>query len=167
MSTVSAGERKVLLFNWKWWEHAQHLPVGSKHLAANMLKEQGQQGHPCLLWETWGLQYQHRIFTSHSRWVTVFAYPGLPFTPPLHPAPRAERAGVVLHLCSYFELTFRVSLRFISLFSSISSCSLRAVENDRIKWYTCSTGKQRILQTVSELFEMVQTHHSPGSLDSR
>lgn len=31
-----------------------------------------------------------------------------------------------------FGLTFRVSLRLISLFSSISSCSLRAAENERL-----------------------------------
>lgn len=44
-------------------------------------------------------------------------------------------ASVSLHLQSYFRLTFRVSLRFISLFSSISSCSLRAAEIKR-SWFT-------------------------------
>lgn len=41
----------------------------------------------------------------------------------------ALRSGVGLHLWTHFGLTFRVSLRFISLFSSISSCSLRAAKN--------------------------------------
>lgn len=49
---------------------------------------------------------------------------------PLHlcfSPPHAGKASVCF--CTfwiYFRLTFRVSLRFISLFSSISSCSLRA-----------------------------------------
>lgn len=48
--------------------------------------------------------------------------------PPL----KASRSGVSSHLGRRFGLTFRVSLRLISLFSSISSCSLRAAENERL-----------------------------------
>lgn len=48
------------------------------------------------------------------------------------PPPNAWTSSEGSHLCGYFGLTFRVSLRFISLFSSISSCSLRAAENEMI-----------------------------------
>lgn len=48
------------------------------------------------------------------------------------PPPKITYQMWVLHLWRYFGLTFRVSLRLISRFSSISSCSLRAAENEKL-----------------------------------
>lgn len=113
LSNTSAGELKVLFFNWKWWEHAQHHPMGLQSLASNTLKGQGQQGQQCLL-----TRFHRSPQMSHC-----------------HSFCLSWPTSVGLHLWSYFGLTFRVSLRFISLFSSISSCSLRAAENE-FKSYT-------------------------------
>lgn len=103
-------------------EHARHLPVRSQDLAANMLKSQGQQGHGCppgdLSGTTTGLNHP-------GLWLLTTDESLCLFTPSdnLHPPPP--------HCVVIFGLTFLVSLRLISLFSSISSCSLRAAENDR------------------------------------
>lgn len=103
---------------------AWHLPVGSENLAATCWRIARTWASPGELHATrTSLQ---RTLTSHYRWVTVHVCLSRPIADPLrHPR-------VSLHLWSYFGLTFRVSLRLISLFSSISSCSLRAAENDRV-----------------------------------
>lgn len=55
--------RKCYSLIWQGWEHAQHLPMGSKSLASNMLKGQGQQGHQCLLREPEQYQHQAHAYT--------------------------------------------------------------------------------------------------------
>lgn len=55
--------RKCYSLIWQGWEHAQHLPMGSKSLASNMLKGQGQQGHQCLLREPEKYQHQAHAYT--------------------------------------------------------------------------------------------------------
>lgn len=66
--------------------------------------------------------------------------------PPL----KAPTSGVRLRLRRRSGLTFRVSRRLISRFSSISSCSLRAAENERVSARTYKpspgTSKKRSLK---------------------
>lgn len=122
--------------------------MGSKDLAANMLEGQGQQGRQRLLGETRELQHQaacNRLDPkllaandSLSQCLFILANS--------LPPPNAPRSSVGLHLWSYFGLTFRDSLRFSSLFSSISSCSLRAAENERMLDCECK------LWTVYKMF---------------
>lgn len=84
---------------------------------------------------SWGSEYYnnrpvtYNTPTSHCRraTVTVFVYP----RPTIYPLRMLWDEVWVCTFWSYFGLTFRVSLRLISLFSSISSCSLRAAENER------------------------------------
>lgn len=109
-------------------EHAQHLPVGSQDLAANTLKGQGQRGHGCppgdLSGTTTGLNHP-------GLWLLTTDESLCLFTPSDNLPPRCVVIQCGFATLAIFGLTFLVSLRLISLFSSISSCSLRAAENDR------------------------------------
>lgn len=121
---VSRWAEPTTACNLRWWGHAQHLATWSTNLAGDVLK--GDKG----ICVSRGSEYNnkpvvYKSLPSRYTWVIAFLSNNLP---PL----KASRSGVSLRLWHRFRLTFRVSLLLISLFSSISSCSLRAAENERL-----------------------------------
>lgn len=121
---------------------------GSEDLAANVPKGRGQQGHLCLPGIRVLQQQQQRACNIQD---SDFSLSLCLFISSSHlPPTNISRSSVGLHLRGYFGLTFRVSLRLISLFSSISSCSLRAAENERkkkkIERYTAGTSVWEITE---------------------
>lgn len=128
LSRMSAGDRKCYNLIESDGNMLNTSLGGRKDLASNTLKGQGQQGRQRLLREGGtttipGLLRATDESLSHCLFILADNLP----------PPNAPGSSVGLHLWSYFGLTFRVSLRFISLFSSISSCSLRAAEKERTR----------------------------------
>lgn len=125
--------------NLRWWGRTQHLATWSTNLAGDMPKgnkgicvSRGSEYRLCVQKSAFSLQMSHRVYLSNN-------------LPPL----KASRSGVSARLWRRFGLTFRVSLRLISLFSSISSCSLRAAENERLSARTyCINSPGTVLKKI-------------------